>query len=62
MSDKKAIKREVIYLYIIQISNMLLPLATFPYLARVLGAEFFWQTQLRPVHQLYRVVYCRFWL
>ncbi|WJM84674.1 oligosaccharide flippase family protein [Dickeya chrysanthemi] len=41
MSDKKAIKREVIYLYIIQISNMLLPLATFPYLARVLGAEFF---------------------
>ncbi|AYH47423.1 MULTISPECIES: oligosaccharide flippase family protein [Dickeya] len=41
MSDKKTIKREVIYLYIIQISNMLLPLATFPYLARVLGAEFF---------------------
>ncbi|QDX30583.1 oligosaccharide flippase family protein [Dickeya poaceiphila] len=41
MSDKKAIKREVIYLYIIQISNMLLPLATFPYLARVLGAEYF---------------------
>ncbi|WP_226102305.1 oligosaccharide flippase family protein [Dickeya oryzae] len=41
MSDKKAIKREVISLYVIQISNMLLPLVTFPYLARVLGAEFF---------------------
>lgn len=41
MSDKKTIKREVIYLYIIQISNILLPLATFPYLAKVLGAEYF---------------------
>ncbi|UFT95778.1 oligosaccharide flippase family protein [Pectobacterium carotovorum] len=39
--EKGRIKKEVFYLYLIQISNMLLPLLTFPYLARVLGSEFF---------------------
>lgn len=41
MMEKGRIKKEVFYLYLIQISNMLLPLLTFPYLARVLGSEFF---------------------
>ncbi|HHP2560376.1 TPA: oligosaccharide flippase family protein, partial [Klebsiella pneumoniae] len=35
------IRSEIIYLYAIQISNVILPLITIPYLARVLGADFF---------------------
>lgn len=35
------IKRETIYLYLVQLSNTVLPLVMVPYLAHVLGLEFF---------------------
>lgn len=37
----KNIKREALYLYVIQISNFIIPLIAFPYLTRVLGVEGF---------------------
>lgn len=37
----KSIKREALYLYVIQISNFIIPLVAFPYLTRVLGVEGF---------------------
>lgn len=37
----KNIKRETLYLYVVQISNIFLPLIMVPYLAHVLGVEFF---------------------
>lgn len=35
------VKSEAVYLYAIQISNVVLPLITIPYLAKILGADFF---------------------
>ncbi|MBM2727393.1 oligosaccharide flippase family protein, partial [Klebsiella pneumoniae] len=38
---KANVGRETIYLYLVQISNIILPLVLVPYLAHVLGVEFF---------------------
>lgn len=51
-------KKETIYLYLVQISNMVVPLLVIPYLTSVFGVEYYGKLSYAQVVSLIALFFC----